>query len=98
MLWQQRLLSRLHLAARSSETLSVVVRPLACVQDASPAPLHLSVRPAADGVAIELIKRKGPVSAKPIIVKLHPSPNLISEHRRAPPQILELPTPAVEHS
>jgi hypothetical protein len=48
-------------------------------------------------VAIELIKRKGPASAKPIIVKLYPSPNLISEHRRAPLRIVELPTPTVEH-
>jgi protein ImuA len=100
-LWQQHIrsesLRRLLLAAQSSETLFVVVRPLACAQDASPAPLRLTLRPAADGVAIELIKRKGPVTAKPIIVKLYPSPNLMSEHRRAPPRIVELPTPAVEH-
>jgi protein ImuA len=68
-----------------------------CAQDASPAPLRLSVRPAADGVAIELFKRKGPVSAKRIIVKLYPSPNLISECPRAPPRLVELPTPVVEH-
>jgi protein ImuA len=100
-LWQQHIrsesLRRLLLAAQSSETLFAIVRPLACAQDASPAPLRLTVRPAADGVAIELIKRKGSVSATPIIVKLYPSPNLISEHRRAPSRIVELPTAAVEH-
>jgi protein ImuA len=100
-LWQQHIrsesLRRLLLAAQSSETLFVVVRPLACAQDASPAPLRLTVRPAADGVAIELIKRKGPASAKPIIVNLYPSPNLMSEHRRAPLRIVELPTPEVGH-
>jgi hypothetical protein len=98
-LWQQHVrsesLRRLLLAAQSSETLFVVVRPLACAQDASPAPLRLTVRPAADGVAVEIIKRKGPVAATPIIVKLHPSPNLMSEHRRAPLRIVGLPAPAV---
>jgi protein ImuA len=100
-LWQQHIRSEslrgLLLAAQSSETLFVVVRPLACAQDASPAPLRLTVRPAADGVAIELIKRQGPVSAKPIIVPLCPLPNLMSEHRRAPLRIVELPTPALGH-
>jgi protein ImuA len=100
-LWQQHIrsesLRRLLLAAQSSETLFAIVRQLACAQDASPASLRLTVRPAADGVAIELIKRKGPVSATPIIVKLYPSPNLISEHRRAPSRIVELLAPAIEH-
>jgi protein ImuA len=101
-LWQQHIraesLRRLLLAAQSSETLFVIMRPLACAHDSSPAPLRLAVRPAADGVAVEVIKRKGPASAEPIIVKLLQSPNLMSQHRRAPRRIVELPVPAVEHA
>ena len=99
-LWQQHIrsesLRRLLLAAQSSETLFAIVRPLACAQDASPAPLRLTVRPALDGVAIELIKRKGPVAANPITVELYPSPNLMSEHRRVPLRIAEMPTSSVQ--
>jgi protein ImuA len=99
-LWQQHVraesLRRLLLAAQSSEMLFIVVRPLARAQDSSPAPLRLAVRPAADGVAVEIIKRKGPASAEQIIVKLLQSPNLISEHRRGPRRTVEMPVPAGE--
>ena len=103
MLWQQHIRSEslrrlLLLAAQSSETLFVIMRPLACAHDSSPAPLRLAVRPAADGVAVEVIKRKGPASADPIIVKLLQLPDLMSEHRRAPRRTVELPVPAVEHA
>jgi hypothetical protein len=38
-------LRRLHLAAQCGETLFFMMRPLASAQDASPAPLRLSLRP-----------------------------------------------------
>jgi protein ImuA len=101
-LWQQHIraesLRRLLLAAQTSEMLFVVVRPLARAQDSSPAPLRLSVRAAADGVVVELIKRKGPTAPAPIMVKLFPSPNLISEHRRVPRRTVEVSAPSVEHA
>jgi hypothetical protein len=71
---------------------------LARAQDSSPAPLRLTVRAAADGVAAELIERKGPTAPTPSMVKLFPSPDLISEHRRVPRRTVELPAPAVEHA
>jgi protein ImuA len=101
-LWQQHIraesLRRRLLAAQSSEMLFVVVRPLACAQDSSPASLRLAVRPAADGIAIELIKRKGPASAQPLIVQLSPSPNLMSGYRRAPRRPIEPPVHTVENA
>ncbi len=101
-LWQQHIraesLRRLLLAAQSSEMLFVVMRPLARAQDSSPAPLRLAVRAVAEGVAVELVKRKGPAAPAPIMVKLSPSPNLISEHRRVQRRTVELPTPALEHA
>jgi protein ImuA len=102
MLWQQHIraesLRRLLLAAQTSETLFVVMRPLACAQDPSPASLRLTVRPAADGIAIEVIKRKGPASAQSLNVQLSPSPRLISTLRRAPRPAIEMPVSAVERA
>jgi protein ImuA len=101
-LWQQHIraesIRRLLLAAQSSEMLFVVMRPLARAEDSSPAPLRLAVRAVAEGVALELIKRKGPAAPAPIMLKLFPSPNLISEHRRVQRRTVELPAPAVEHA
>jgi len=53
-------LRRLHLAAQQGETLFFMLRPLAAAQDASPAALRLSLRPAAGGIEIGFVKRRGP--------------------------------------
>jgi len=53
-------LRRLHLAAQAGETLFFMMRPLAAGQDASPAPLRLSLRPQAGGIEIGFVKRRGP--------------------------------------
>ncbi|WP_438390875.1 translesion DNA synthesis-associated protein ImuA [Caballeronia sp. DA-9] len=84
--WQQHArpesLRRLHLAAQSSETLFLMVRPLACAPDSSPATLRLAVRPAGSGIAVDIIKRKGPIRAERLSVTLQPSPILMSPHAR----------------
>jgi len=84
--WQQHIrtesLRRLQLAAQSSETLFVVVRPLASAPDSSPASLRIAVRPAEGGVAIDIIKRKGPTSSQRLLVAIEPSPILLSPHTR----------------
>jgi protein ImuA len=53
-------LRRLHLAAQAGETLFFLMRPLAAAQDASPAPLRLSLRPAPGGLDVGFVKRQGP--------------------------------------
>jgi protein ImuA len=62
--WQSQVrpeaLRRLHLTAQGSDTVFWMVRPLATAQDASPAPLRLALRPAHAGLAIEIVKRRGP--------------------------------------
>jgi protein ImuA len=63
-------LRRLHLAAQSGETLFYALRPLAAAQDASPAPLRLTLRPAAHGIKIGFTKRRGPQRDEPLIVPL----------------------------
>lgn len=63
-------LRRLLLAAQAGETLCFVMRPLAAAQDASPAPLRLSLRPAQGGVNVGFVKRRGPVLDEPLFLPL----------------------------
>jgi protein ImuA len=75
-------LRRLHLAAQLSETLFVMVRPLAAAQDSSPALLRLALRPSADGLTVDIVKRRGPARAEPLSIPLQPTPVLLSQHAR----------------
>jgi protein ImuA len=91
LLWQNHArgetLRRLHLAAQSAETLFFMLRPLAAAQDSSPAPLRLALRPAAGGLNIEFVKRRGPQRDAPLFLPLTPS--LLQRHAS-----LDRPLPA----
>ena len=80
--WQQHArgdtLRRLHLAAQSGDTLFCMLRPLAAAQDASPAPLRLSLRPAAGGIEIGFVKRRGPQRDAPLFIPF--TPTLLQRH------------------
>ncbi|MES3025825.1 MAG: translesion DNA synthesis-associated protein ImuA [Pseudomonadota bacterium] len=93
LLWQSHArgetLRRLHLAAQSGDTLFFMLRPLAAAQDASPAPLRLSLRPAAGGIDIGFVKRRGPQRDAPLFLPLTPS--LLQRHA---PLDRPLPAPA----
>ncbi|MDQ7977741.1 translesion DNA synthesis-associated protein ImuA [Paraburkholderia sp. SARCC-3016] len=86
LLWVQHVkassLRRLHLAAQSSETLFIMVRPLTAAQDSSPAPLRLALRAAAEGLMVDIVKRRGPMRAQPLSISLQPTPVLYSRHAR----------------
>lgn len=71
-------LRRLHLAAQGGDTLFFMLRPLAAAQDASPAPLRLALRPAAGGMHIDFVKRRGPLREAPLFLPLTPS--LLQRH------------------
>jgi protein ImuA len=71
-------LRRLHLAAQSGDTLFCMLRPVAAAQDASPAPLRLSLKPAAGGIDIGFVKRRGPQRDTPLFLPLTPS--LLQRH------------------
>ncbi|HEY0065603.1 MAG TPA: translesion DNA synthesis-associated protein ImuA [Telluria sp.] len=71
-------LRRLHLAAQSGDSLFFMLRPLAAAQDASPAPLRLALRPAAGGIEIGFVKRRGPQRDAPLFLPLTPS--LLQRH------------------
>jgi protein ImuA len=64
LLWQAHVrnesLRRLHLAAQAADVVFWLLRPIACAPDPSPAPLRLALRPAANGISVEIVKRRGP--------------------------------------
>ena len=68
-------LRRLHLAAQGSDMTFWMIRPLANAQDASPSPLRLGLRPARSGIAIDIIKRRGPQCAEPFYLRLPTMPS-----------------------
>lgn len=80
-------LRRLHLAAQCGETLFFMMRPLAAAQDASPAPLRLSLRPAAGGLDVGFVKRRGPQREAPLFLPL--TPTLLQRHA-----LVDRPAPA----
>lgn len=62
-------LRRLQLVANSSEGLVFVFRPASAQLESSPAPLRLLCRADSEGqIAVEVIKRRGPVASSPIIL------------------------------
>jgi protein ImuA len=84
--WQQHVksdsLRRMQLAAKTSETLFFMFRPILSAADPSPAELRLALRPDESGVSIEVIKRKGPMLGKVLTIELqHPS-SLLSPRGR----------------
>ena len=85
-------LRRLHLAAQASETLFVIVGLLARAQDSSPALLRLALRPAEDGLLVDIIKRRGPARVDPLSITLQPTPVLLSTRRR----VARMPVAEVE--
>lgn len=86
-------LRRLHLAAQSSETLFFLLRPLQSAHDSSPAPLRLSLQPAADGVNIGFVKRRGPARDAPLFLPLVPPGTF---KRPIAPGRVPAPSPVVE--
>jgi protein ImuA len=64
-------LRRLQLMAAANDGLTFVFRPLEAQNQSSPAPLRMLCQPAADGrMSVEIIKRRGPVHCKPIVLPL----------------------------
>jgi len=78
LLWQSNVrpeaLRRLNLAAQSTDTWLWLLRPIAAAADASPSPLRMTLRPAAGGVSVDIIKRKGPHCEQPFFIPLGDMP------------------------
>lgn len=67
---RQESIRRLNLAAQTNETLFFLLRPLSAAQDQSPSPLRLSLRPAASGIEIGFVKRRGARRDEPLYLPL----------------------------
>jgi len=72
--WQAQVrheaLRRLHLAAQGGDTAFWVMRPLAAGREPSPAPLRLALQAANGGIAIDIVKRRGPQHERPLHLDL----------------------------
>ncbi|WP_449391457.1 translesion DNA synthesis-associated protein ImuA [Eoetvoesiella caeni] len=66
-------LRRLHLAARQSETMLILLRPQIALQQSSIAPLRLSLVPCRQGLEISIVKRQGPSCGQPVFIALYPA-------------------------
>lgn len=84
LLWQDTMhvatARRLHLAAQAGDTLCALFRPLSAVQQASPAPLRILLRPAAQGLNLSILKRRGGPSARAIPITLYPPTRFAEPH------------------
>ncbi|MDQ7982512.1 translesion DNA synthesis-associated protein ImuA [Paraburkholderia sp. SARCC-3016] len=79
----QASLRRLHLAAQSSwDTLFVVFRPEWAAAQASPTTIRIGLQPVEEGLAINILKRRGPAAAAPLSVAV-PQTSMLSHYRRA---------------
>ncbi len=97
-LWQAQIrpeaLRRLHLAAQGGDTTLWMMRPLAQLQDASPAALRLALRPASAGIRLSFVKRRGPPRDDALFLPLAGWPALRAISRISPHAPVDRPAPA----
>lgn len=76
LLWQDQArnqaLRRLQLAAQESDTLFILLRPMAAAENSSPSPLRLGLQPTRQGLDISILKRRGATHTGPISLHLYP--------------------------
>lgn len=77
--WQHQVrsesLRRLLLAAQTTESTFFLLRPLSAEMNASPSPLRIGVQPALNGVALRIVKRRGPVHDRTLYLRLNEESN-----------------------
>lgn len=71
-------LRRLHLLAQQSDSLCIVLRPVAVQRQASAAVLRLSLQPCPRGIRLDILKRQGALLPAPLTLQLY------TAHRAAP--------------
>ena len=80
----ERRMRRLQLAAETGHTWGVLFRHARAAQDRSPAALRLLLEPAAGGLAVSILKRRGGPVNQPVVVAL-PQAGAARRARRAAP-------------
>ena len=97
--WPERIawpeLRRLQLATEGGRALAVLFRPVRAAADASPAALRMSLHTHAGGLAARILKRRGAVLDKPLLLPLQP---VVKRNTAAPRNHVvdrpQLPAPA----
>jgi protein ImuA len=96
--WQSQVrsesLRRLHLAAQGTETLFWMMRSVTFMQEASPSPLRLALRPANGGIDIDIVKRRGPQHDKTLYLPLANMPSSSATSTRHNHAHMDRPIPA----
>lgn len=84
LLWQNTLRNtsarRLQLAAQTGDTLCVMFRPLIAASQASPAPLRILLHPAAQGLNLTILKRRGAPCTHAIPITLYSASRFAEPH------------------
>ena len=81
-------LRRLQLAAENGRACAFLFRPVEAANDSSPAALRLRLDACAGGLAVHVLKRRGPALARPVILDAFAAP------RRESPDALDRNPPA----
>jgi hypothetical protein len=81
-------LRRLQLAAESGRACAFLFRPPEAARESSPAVLRLGLEARDGGLAVHLLKRRGPALAQPVVLDAFAVP------RRTPPDALDRDPPA----
>lgn len=93
-------LRRLQLAAERSQAITMLFRPPSAASEPSPAALRVALYTAEGGLAVQILKRRGAICERPVIVDLaRPSP-IEGKHKGASPWMSndEQPRPAVDRA
>ncbi len=80
----ERRMRRLQLAAENGHAWGVLFRHARAAQERSPAALRLLLEPAAEGLAVHILKRRGGPVSQPVVVAL-PQAGIPRRTRRAAP-------------
>ncbi|MBI1284755.1 MAG: translesion DNA synthesis-associated protein ImuA [Thiobacillus sp.] len=80
----ERRMRRLQLAAETGHTWGVLFRHARAAQDRSPAALRLLLEPAANGLAVHVLKRRGGPVSQPVILSM-PQAGVARRARRTAP-------------
>ena len=84
LVWPERAaytaLRRLQLAAEKTCALAVFFRPLDAYRESSPAALRLALHTAAGGIAVRILKRRGPTCRRPVLIHLDRPHETTSSH------------------
>jgi len=81
----ERRMRRLQLAAEAGEGWAVLFRPARAAQERSPAALRLYLEPAAHGLAVSVLKRRGGPVDKPLLLDLRQGNSRHGTSRPVPP-------------